>query len=254
MSKLKKIFKEKFPDWLFAAVVNLITEDIRIHRFENDWLVSHDGYTLRSPNAKHFGVYKKIFEERFESVFKIGKNDTVMDVGASIGETSVLFGEKSRHVIAIEPEPNNVRCLQYNLSKFSHEIIQKAAWNKNEKLKLFINKYVTGHSLLSNSGEGCNTGFIEVEADTLDNIYKKVGKKINFLKIDVQGAEMACLEGAETLLSETEKIVIETHLIESGSTAPQVVKFLSNRDFKFEVKKHKYTADNTFFEIVHAWK
>ena len=56
MRKLKKIFKEKSPDWLFAAVVNLITEDIRIHRFENDWLVSHDGYILRSPNAKHLSI------------------------------------------------------------------------------------------------------------------------------------------------------------------------------------------------------
>lgn len=130
MRKVKNYLKENAPDWIFAHAVNLLTDDIRIKRFENDWVITHDGISIRSPSAKHYGVDKKIFKERFESVFTIEKDDIVMDVGASIGETSVCFAEKCRHIIAIEPEPNNVRCLEFNLRNYSHTIIQKAAWNK----------------------------------------------------------------------------------------------------------------------------
>ena len=126
---------------------------------------------------------------------------------------------------------------------------------KKEKIKFFIDSHVTGHSLLN---DYCTTdsriGSIDVEADTLDNIARHIGKKINFLKIDVQGAELSCLEGAEELLNTTEKIVIETHVLKTGSTAPAVIQFFKDRDFFYKSIRHRYVPDNTYFEIIHAWK
>jgi len=65
-------------------------------------------------------------------------------------------------------------------------------WNKQEKLKI-SDEFGASH-ITCKEGE-------EVEADTLDNLINKMGlRRIDFLKADIEGAEIEMLGGAKKAL------------------------------------------------------
>ena len=64
---------------------------------------------------------------------------------------------------------------------------------------------------------------VEVNADTLDNILDSSGVKqdnVNWIKIDVEGAELEVLKGATNVLAKSKDIalLIEIHNLENGKT------------------------------------
>ena len=66
-----------------------------------------------------------------------------------------------------------------------------------------------------------DTTVVEVPTDTLDNFCRREGiRKIDLLKIDVEGFEFAVLDGASEMLSNTTAIIIETSLIRTGDGNP----------------------------------
>jgi FkbM family methyltransferase len=48
--------------------------------------------------------------------------------------------------------------------------------------------------------------FIEVEGIGLDDYFKNYNRKIDFIKIDVQGSESATIQGMSLLLQKTKKL------------------------------------------------
>ena len=68
-------------------------------------------------------------------------------------------------------------------------------WNKEETLRFHINK---SDSAINTSGE------LEIEADTLDNIYNK---KISFIKKDLEGAEYNALIGCKKTIQRDRPIL-----------------------------------------------
>ena len=246
-------------DWLYASWIN-ITNPYRMLYGEKKggylaiskkgkfWKVTHDDIPMFSPSPHCLGVRVKVFGERFEPVLKVEKGDAVMDVGASAGDTSILFAKKCAPglLIAVEAEGLNAECLEYNLKDYNHEIINKAAWNKRDKLRFNINETVCGHSIAGAEGD---TDCTEVEADTIDNM--AAGRKIDFLKIDIQGAEIEGLEGAEEVLRKVKKVVVETHNVNGKSTCPDVVEYLKRKGF--EVKTTPQITGCPEPDIVHAW-
>lgn len=260
---VRKAFVNNAPDWFYALFVNysnlyrgLFTnkgEIVTAIPYGSHWLIQRKNFRLLTPTPKNLGMDLKKFEDRFEAVLKVEPGDTVLDVGASIGDTTVPFAIKvgeNGYVIAVEPEPTNIAYLKANVSPFKNvHIIQKAAWNCHEKVKLYLHDMPTGHSMLDKFNE-----YIEVEADTLDNMVRGLVRNVDFLKIDVQGVELQALQGAEKLLESIKKLVVETHLLAGKNTAPEVIEFLKQRKFNIKVTKEKYVPDNTFFKVVHAWK
>lgn len=151
-------------------------------------------------------LFKEIFEENvYFKYFLIKEGELVIDAGAHIGVFSIiaakLTGNQGR-VLAIEPDPNNVKFLEWNKSINSVdniEIIPKAIYSQKTTLPFFINELNSAASSLI-SGHHRK---ITVEADSLDNIIKKsnISKdKSIFLKMDIEGAEIEAIKGMQELL------------------------------------------------------
>lgn len=143
----------------------------------------------------------------------IRKGYVFVDIGAHIGKYSIpiakIVGDNGL-VIAVEPCPENYMTLKENikLNGLKNVIALKmAAWNKKCKIKLFIGDKGGLHSLKKDFG----LGYIVVQADALDNVFDQFGvKNINYVKIDVEGAELEVLKGLErTLQMLKPNIVIE---------------------------------------------
>ncbi len=148
---------------------------------------------------------------------------TIFDVGANIGSYALflagLVGEQGR-VVALEADPDVARILEANVQANGLKAIlpiQAAAFRESGEILLGRARASTGYSGLyySQAAE-----WISVPACTLDALGEKLGlKRLDFVKIDVEGAECDVLEGMTSLLrTHRPVLLIELH----PDSVPQV--------------------------------
>lgn len=132
------------------------------------------------------------------SIF-LTQESNVLDVGAHIGTYSALISSVTKgSVISIEAEPTNFRFLEKNkeLNGFDHwEIHNIAASNQAGKLA-FCPNGPCSHVQTPSGDEN----EIIVEATKLDDLLS--GRKIDFVKMDIEGHEIEALQGMNNLISE----------------------------------------------------
>ncbi|MEM3171086.1 MAG: FkbM family methyltransferase [Candidatus Hadarchaeales archaeon] len=184
----------------------------------------------------HWKVYERYFEPE--------KGDVVVDCGANVGMFSLKAAKKVGKdglVIALEPEKANVNLLRRNVEANGLDnviIVQKAVSNRRGKIRLYLSPESPGSHTIIKREKG---HFEIVEVDTLDNILSEIGvTKVDFLKIDVEGAEKEVLEGAEkTLNSPNIKVSVAAyHLLASGEREfDLILSFFKSRNFKVRAEE-----------------
>lgn len=132
----------------------------------------------------------------------VKKNDIVIDVGANIGYYTLLMAKNDAIVHSYEPEFQNFDLLKKNvdINNFSSNVTlyNKAVSNFNGNSKLILSEHSTGQHKLENSRFGTKSIDVEVTKIELD--------RIDFAKIDVEGAELNVLKGMKNLPN---KLLIE---------------------------------------------
>lgn len=129
---------------------------------------------------------------------------------------------------------------------------QKIVSNKNGKSKLFISSNMANHKIYQM--ESNQDSFMELESITLDDYFEKINllHKINFVKVDVEGAEYLVFNGMKKILSDNKKIKIFTEfmfdLIKiSGAEPRDIVKLFTDENFNIQfvnsTKNHLELAD-----------
>jgi FkbM family methyltransferase len=136
----------------------------------------------------------------------------IVDVGAHIGVSALWFLAQyaGARLIAIEPEPENLRLLSVNLrAQPGTTVVPAAATSHNGEVTLFTAAQSAMHSLIDHPD---STGHINVPAIRLDHYLGSQGIGwIDLLKMDVEGSEMTVLEGLGALLNRVGRIVGEVH-------------------------------------------
>jgi FkbM family methyltransferase len=254
VQSVKEQFTAYSPDWLFAFVYNWLYQarrETRINKVETGWLVQKDGgVELLCPSPK-WALGEEIglrgFSDKFERYFRIEKGDVVLDVGACIGDTTLPMAIKvgaEGKIIAVEPNPLNVKYLKLNLASFKNvEIIEKGIWKEKAKVEFHLHNTPTGHSIIPDK---TRKGHMEILVDTLDNLFGN--RQIDFAKIDVQYAEIEVLQGGDRFLKNVRKLIVATHsrTDEQQRTYPKVLEILEQYDFQV-----KFAMDNG---LVYAWR
>lgn len=129
---------------------------------------------------------------------------TFVDVGANIGLMSLFAAlkvGKEGKVIAFEPHDETRKIAEHNIKingfENSVRLISKGAGSVKEQKKLFDNWSVNrgAASLVQNTTEGEGNS---IEITTIDEELQ--GRKVDAIKIDVEGYELEALKGARELL------------------------------------------------------
>ncbi|MCG6533930.1 MAG: FkbM family methyltransferase [Syntrophales bacterium LBB04] len=134
---------------------------------------------------------------------------TVLDIGANIGFYSTLFarlvGEKG-NVIAFEPDALNFKHLSANTRKFANVTAhQLACGDKTQELKLYLSdKFNVDHQTFD-SGEGRKC--VETQSVSIDD-YLNNNRKVDFIKIDVQGYDFYAIKGAIETIKNSPSLII----------------------------------------------
>jgi FkbM family methyltransferase len=199
-------------------------------------------------------------DDILEHYFTPKEGDIFVDVGAHIGKYTIIASKRigpNGKVIAIEADPDNFDLLNRNiqLNNLSNVIaLNYAVYSKEERIKLYLpsggggeeeslSSYTEYNTIMSDRAHG-DEKFVEVNANTLDYLLLsntiKQEEEVNWIKIDVEGAEYEVLKGAKDIISKSKDItlLIEIHNLSAGNILYEPIReFLSLYNFKIEFEK-----------------
>jgi len=144
--------------------------------------------------------------------YKPQAGDVVMDVGAGVGEETLTFSRAvgpSGRVICIEAHPRTYRCLeklvQYNRLENVTALHLAATEPSCALATIEDSKEYLGNRL--NAARG-----FSVPATTLDEVCEKLGLgRIDFLKMNIEGAERFAIRGMAETLRRTATVCVSCH-------------------------------------------
>ena len=161
------------------------------------------------------------------------EGDSLIDIGANVGDTAIYFANKGYEVIAFEPLPHI-----YNIA------IKNISLNPSVKEKIiFVNKAVSCQNgvITINFNENDTAGASEytianqqvtVETITINDIIEEYGIRPNILKIDCEGCEANIIKYSD--LSMFEQIIMEYHTNNTGVDENILIDCLVNQGFELK--------------------
>ena len=168
------------------------------------------------------------------------EGDTVIDIGAHIGRYTITSSKqvgKTGTVVAIEADPDNFQLLKRNiaLNNLTNVLpLNYAVFSTRTRMKLYEQSASAKYNSLMLARAAKTENYVEVNADTLDSILKlNEVNQVNWIKIDVEGAEFEVLKGStKTISSENVSLLIEIHNIEDPSHYDNIVDFLKYHNYE----------------------
>ena len=164
----------------------------------------------------------------------------VLDIGAQSGFYSLLLSRligPEGVVFAFEPLPANYRILEENVSlnNISNiEVIREAASDQSGEISFEFPhgdpSLVAGPIL-----EGDSLGTFQVPSMSLDDFARQTGHHVQFIKMDVEGAETAVLRGAiQTLRTFHPPMIVELHYDSSQQGQHPAISLLQELGYQIE--------------------
>lgn len=175
-------------------------------------------------------VWENTAEKNYESgAVKLHPGDTVVDCGAHVGVfTKYALQHGAARVVAVEPDPANIVCLESNLAQEIAEgrviVVKGGVWNKETRLPLFLKD----QNSLAPSFVIKHRGAAELEGTPvfpLDGIVDQLNLvRVDFIKMDIEGAEREALAGARTTTAKFKpRMAISAyHLLDDPTAIPAI--------------------------------
>lgn len=172
----------------------------------------------------------------------IQPEDTCVDIGANIGLYSILMGKRAYNgkVFSFEPVPINRSLLMLNIALNNLQninVIDAVVGDTEGMIDFSISMDGAYSSIISTNRKG-EQEKINAKAVTLDSYFCSHEEKVDFIKIDVEGAELMVLKGAERLLTDGEfgprAMLVELNARNQesyGYTPWDIIQLMKNCDF-----------------------
>ncbi|AEM38272.1 methyltransferase FkbM family [Pyrolobus fumarii 1A] len=128
----------------------------------------------------------------------------LVDIGAFAGESSIWMYDRvngEAKVLAFEPDPSVLEALRYNIeiNKLENNVVPLGYALSDKTGKMILSAQEGMSSITFSTSERKH----EVSVVTLDSILEKLSiKTVEYVKIDVEGAEVNVLRGAKRTLRE----------------------------------------------------
>jgi FkbM family methyltransferase len=180
--------------------------------------------------ARAFGIYEPLKMGAVQHFLRPGM--TFIDVGGNKGDFALLAAHvtgKQGTVLCFEPEPRNCDWVRKSIdvNRYANVTLYEMAISDHSgTAQLYLGRKSGWHTLLSGQ-EKSDAGKIKVLTTTLDGIVERESlKSVDVMKIDVEGAELQVLNGAQATLAANRNIVLLIDVHPKMGVKPQEVSSL----------------------------
>ncbi len=224
----------------FENMMNMFDDDISRQTLTN---------VLKGRLSNDLSYFKEVyFPEQYFSkhIMNLGDNETFIDGGAFTGDTILDFLRETNgrynKIYAFEPDINCFNCIS-NLPYDNLITFNKGLYKYNTVLG-FNNDVSKGAHILDYSSN--ENGMIEVVS-----IDEKISDTVTFIKMDIEGCELAALKGAEkTIKKYKPKLAICVyHKNKDIIDIPNYIMSLG-LNYKYYLRHHSHSLDETVFYAV----
>ncbi|WP_301923835.1 FkbM family methyltransferase [Ferruginibacter sp.] len=174
----------------------------------------------------------------------------IIDCGANIGLSIISMKRQypNAEIIAYEPDDKNFHLLSENIKSFGYSNVtlhKEAVWTSNTTLQ-FSNAGLMSSKI--ETGNSNNT--IEIKAIRLKYV---IDREVDFLKIDIEGAEYEVLKDIADKLHLVKNMFLEYHgtFAQNGELA-DIINIIHSCGFNFYIKEAATLFDYPFYRIKKA--
>ena len=261
-STIRRVFKDSFIN----SIKSIYKTDLKEENFIRSLprFTSHhaklDRFKVFFPDSESFiSMREEIWNKKSYFFKSEEKKPYIIDCGSNIGLSILYFKNlfPDSKILSFEPDPELLQYLNQNLESNSIcnvEVVPKAVWHSNETLYFLADGADGGKISPSPTSQS-------VEAVSLVSFLER---KVDFLKIDIEGNELEVLRSCKEHLSNIKKIFIEYHSFKNkDQQLSELLKILEDEGFRYFLdsatpKRMPFacscTQDMDLQVNIHAWQ
>lgn len=170
----------------------------------------------------------------------------ILDIGAHTAEWAYMAHNAfpGAAIVMYEANDDHRQALVQTPFKFFMEVLGNEDGKEVNFYSIAAGPYSTGDSMFRENTHHYrddNCIIKKLKMRTLDVHLKENNiKKVDFIKMDVQGAELMILEGAQETLKDCEVVLLEAQVLEYNKGAPMVAEVIATLD------KYNFTLHDIF--------
>lgn len=208
------------------------------------WNVTYiDGHALRS-------MWTLQFLRRYNDFYSPNDSPRILDCGSNIGVSVIRYKElyPLSRITAFEPDPDICKVLRMNIARNNLsdvEVVEAAVWTANGTLpftRLPQDDTQAGHLGLSEFSK---------ETITVPTVWlgDYIQTPIDFVKLDIEGAELDVLMSCRHLLTNIRQMIIEVHYyVNKPDVLIEILNLLKSSGFKIAL--YQYFGPPTYLPFV----
>lgn len=259
--KIKKIISVVFPKGEIKEKIKLVYYSINkpkstkyeLLRGNENVMVfktTHKQISLITNEALYFVVWDFEYYQHF---YRVKQDDIVIDAGANCGHLSILFSKlvgENGIIYAFEPDRYNIKRIlknkHLNEDLLNNIVIEDMLlWNENTLIDFNEAGTVASSVVWISESDKC----IKKQAIRIDDwVAKNNLKKLDFIKMDIEGAETEALEGCiETIKKYKPNFAIASyHIVNGQATYIKVEEFFKKINYPFKTVRFRGNEIITF--------
>lgn len=198
--------------------------------------------------SSYIVMKKEILETEIYKFKTNSPKPYIIDCGANLG-LSVLYFKRlypQAQITAFEADPDIYQILSENLSSQGindADLVNKAVWNEDTVLRF----YKEGGDAGRVANETDKQDMIEVPAISLKPYLQQ---EVDFLKIDIEGAEYTVLKDISEDLKRVKNIFVEYHsFVGQEQPLDEILAILRNAGFRYYIETVGINSSQPFISI-----
>lgn len=193
-------------------------------------------------------------------------NPLILDCGANIGISVLRYKQlyPDARIIAFEPDPKVCEVLRRNLVQnqiTQVTVIEAAIWIEEGTLSFIHEGSDSGHIIQKQRREGQ-----EISVRAVD-LKQYLHEPVDFLKVDIEGAELTVLSSCEPLLRNVDKAIVEVHYwVDKPNILSEMINVLHRAGFNVAINSlvsqislrrpyiRRTNVSGDQFPVLYAWR
>jgi FkbM family methyltransferase len=197
-------------------------------------------------SASFLFMYDEIFKSQIYTFKSESETPFIIDCGANIGISIHFFKNlyPDAHILAFEPDPKVFKVLYENTCHFKNVLLKESAlWFEDKKMN-FYSEGADGGSL---NEVPVTIEKIEIQTERLSTY---LTRRVEFLKIDIEGSELDVLAECENKLFLVQHIFIEYHsFVGHKQKLAALVHILERNGFRYYINSPGLSSAQPFVNL-----